>query len=153
VPPDETDGLVRRFYEQLWNRWDDGAVEGILAADFEFQGSLGTVTRGRDEWRGYRDGIRAAVPDFHNEIIELVVSGPRAAARLVYTGHHHGILLGHRGHGAPIRYEGAAFFHGDRGRLAAAWVLGDLDGLRRQLDRARLGWNDRPPPTGGVPGR
>jgi predicted ester cyclase len=136
MSPDETEALVRRFYEQLWNRWDDGAVDEVLAADFEFRGSLGTVTRGRDEWRGYRDDIRAAVPDFHNEIIELVASVGRAAARLVYTGHHHGVLLGHRGDGARIRYEGAAFFRSGSGQLTAAWVLGDVDALRRQLAAA-----------------
>jgi predicted ester cyclase len=133
VSPDETARLVRRFYEQLWNQWDDGAVDEVLAADFEFRGSLGDVTRGWDEWRGYRDKIRAAIPDFHNEIIELLASGGRAAARLVYTGHHHGVLLGHRGRGAPIRYEGAAFFTSGSGRLTSTWVLGDVDALRRQL--------------------
>ncbi len=124
---------MRRFYERLWNRWDDSAVDEVLAADFEFRGSLGDVTRGRDEWRGYRDGIRAAVPDFHNEIVELVVSDGRAAARLVFTGHHRGVLLGNRGRGERIRYEGAAFFRGGSGQLVSAWVLGDLDVLRRQL--------------------
>jgi predicted ester cyclase len=72
-------------------------------------------------------------PDFHNEIVELVSSQGRAAARLVYSGHHHGVLLGHRGHGAPIRYEGAAFFRCAAGQLAAAWVLGDIEALRQQL--------------------
>jgi predicted ester cyclase len=133
VSPGETERLVRQFYEQLWNQWDDGAVDEVLAADFEFRGSLGDVTRGRDQWRGYRDKIRAAIPDFHNEIVELVVSGGRGAARLVYSGHHHGVLLDHRGHGAWIQYEGAAFFRSGSGRLAAAWVLGDVDALRRQL--------------------
>jgi predicted ester cyclase len=133
VSAGETEALVRRFYEELWNRWDDGAVDEVLAADFEFRGSLGDVTTGRDGWRGYRDGLRAAVPDFHNEIVELVVSDGRAAARLAFTGHHRGVLLGHRGHGERIRYEGAAFFRSGSGQLVAAWVLGDLDALRRQL--------------------
>jgi hypothetical protein len=38
------------------------------------------------------------------------VAGPgRAAARLLYIGHDHGVLLGRADHGASIRYEGAAF--------------------------------------------
>jgi predicted ester cyclase len=128
------EGLVRRFHEELWNRWDDSVVDEVLSADFDFRGSLGDVTVGRDAWRGYRDKVRLAVPDFHNEIVELVSSGGRVAARLVCSGHHHGVLLGHQGHGAPIRYEGAAFFRCAAGHLAAAWVLGDLDALRRQLN-------------------
>ncbi|HEX6420461.1 MAG TPA: ester cyclase [Acidimicrobiales bacterium] len=125
--------LVRRFYDEAWNRWDDDAARQVLADGFRFRGSLGDETRGLDAWRGYRDRVRAAVPDFHNEIVDLVTSGGRAAARLRYTGHHHGVLLGHEGRGQPIAYAGAAFFTCADGRLTSAWVLGDLEALRRQV--------------------
>lgn len=128
-----TEALVRRFYDDLWNRWDDTAVEEVLAGDFTFRGSLGTQTRGRDGWRAYRDTIRRGSPDFHNEIIELVTDGQHAAARLSYTGHHAGPLAGLAATGRRFEYAGAAFFTAREGRLASAWVLGDLDGLRRQL--------------------
>ena len=73
--------LVVKFYDLLWNRWDDSAVETVLAEQFRFRGSQGQETVGRDGWRGYRDQIRAASPDFHNEIVELVVNAQRATAR------------------------------------------------------------------------
>ncbi len=125
--------LVRRFYEQAWNLWDDAVVDLILAPDFSFRGSLGDEVRGRDGWRAYRDKIRQEVPDFHNEIVELVTAPGRAAARLRYTGHHRGTLLGHEGRGQPIEYAGAAFFTCGDDMLRTAWVLGDLDTLRRQV--------------------
>jgi steroid delta-isomerase-like uncharacterized protein len=125
--------LVRRFYEDAWNRWDDSVVDDLLAEDFRFRGSLDQETLGRSQWRSYRDQIRQAVPDFHNEIVDLVTSPGRAAARLRFRGHHSGVLLGHQGQGGRIEYQGAAFFHCANGRLTAAWVLGDLDALRRQL--------------------
>ncbi|MGH3655915.1 MAG: ester cyclase [Micromonosporaceae bacterium] len=129
----EATTLVRRFYEQAWNLWDDAVVDDILSTDFSFRGSLGDEVRGRDGWRAYRDKIRHAVPDFHNEIVELVTSPGRAAARLRYTGQQTGVLLGHQGHGQRIEYAGAAFFTCDNGQLGTAWVLGDLDSLRRQV--------------------
>jgi predicted ester cyclase len=117
--------LVHRFYAH--------ALDEILAEDFSFRGSLGDEVRGRDGWRAYRDRVRAAVPDFHNEIVDLVVDGDRAAARLRYSGHHRGELLGVRGTGRRVEYAGAAFFTAGAGLLTGAWVLGDLDALRRQL--------------------
>jgi predicted ester cyclase len=129
------ENLVRAFYARMWNAWDDAAVDEILAEDFTFRGSLGVEVRGRDGWRGYRDRIRAGVPDFHNEIVDLVVDGDRAAARLEYSGHHRGVLLDVPGSGGPIRYAGAAFFRAEADRLVSAWVLGDLDTLRGQLDQ------------------
>lgn len=132
-PTEHVRELVRRFYADAWNRWDDSVVDGLLAPDFTFRGSLGATVRGRDGWRAYRDQVRAAVPDFHNEVVALVVESRTAAARLHYTGHHHGVLLGVRGSGGAINYPGAAFFTASGGLLTDAWVLGDLDTLRTQL--------------------
>lgn len=135
--------LVRRFYDDAWNRWDEAVVDELLAEDLIFRGSLGADVRGRDEWRRYRDTVRRAVPDLHNEVVELLTAPGRAAARLLYTGHHHGVLLGQQGYGAPIEYAGAAFFRCANGRLTSAWVLGDLEALRAQI---RTGPRASPPP-------
>jgi predicted ester cyclase len=125
--------LVTRFYDELWNRWDDDAVDEVLAEGFEFRGSLGQSVRGRDGWRGYRDLVRAGSADFHNEVVDLVASGDRAAVRLLYTGTHTGPLLGRETTGRVFSYAGAAFFTASGGVLASAWVLGDLASLTEQL--------------------
>jgi steroid delta-isomerase-like uncharacterized protein len=125
--------LVRRFYDDLWNRWDDDAVDQVLGEDFAFRGSLGTETNGRAEWREYRDAIREGSADFHNEVVTLVADGDRAAARLRYTGTHTGRLAGVPATGRRFSYAGAAFFSAHRDRLSTAWVLGDLVALREQL--------------------
>jgi steroid delta-isomerase-like uncharacterized protein len=127
------DDLIRRFYEELWNRWDDEAVDVLLREDFAFRGSLGTETTGRNEWRSYRDAVRSGSPDFHNEVVTLVAQGSHAAARLLYTGTHTGVLAGLSPTGRRFSYAGAAFFTADAGQLTSAWVLGDLNALRQQL--------------------
>jgi len=126
--------LVRSFYDDLWNRWDDPAVDAVLSPGFEFRGSLGTTSVGRDGWRRYRDTIRAGSSDFHNEVVALVREGGTAAARLLYSGTHTGPLLGLPATGRRFEYAGAAFFTVADGLLGSAWVLGDLEGLRRQLE-------------------
>ena len=125
--------LVHSFYDNLWNRWDDALVESLLSPGFEFRGSLGTSTVGRDGWRSYRDTVRAGSADFHNTVETLVVEGATAAARLRYTGTHTGPLAGCPATGRRFEYAGAAFFTVEDGLLASAWVLGDLASLRDQL--------------------
>jgi steroid delta-isomerase-like uncharacterized protein len=125
--------LVTRFYNRLWNEWDDAAVEATLASEITFRGSLGKTTVGRDGWRSYRDQIQRAAPDFHNELLDLIGTGDRAAARLRFTGTHRGTLLDIPATGRPFSYTGAAFFTVDDGRIADIWVIGDLDALRQQL--------------------
>jgi steroid delta-isomerase-like uncharacterized protein len=125
--------LVVRFYQTLWNKWDDSAVDDVLAPEVTFRGSLGERTVGRDAWRSYRDQIRRGAPDFHNEVLELIADDRRAAARLKYTGTHAGPLLGISATGRTFAYDGAAFFTTTGGLIADIWVIGDLDELRRQL--------------------
>lgn len=130
---DDVGGLVSRFYARLWNAWDDDAVDTTLAPAFAFRGSLGEETAGRDAWRGYRDRVRAAAPDFQVQVLEMVVAGDRAAVRLECTGHQRGTLVGIAPTGRPFRYPAAAFLRAGNGLLVRAWVLGDLDSLRAQL--------------------
>ncbi len=125
--------LVRSFYDDLWNRWDDAQVPAVLSPTFEFRGSLGTVSIGRDGWLDYRQVVRSGSADFHNQLVTLVCDGDRAAARLLYSGTHTGPLLDLPATGRRFEYAGAAFFTVADGLLASAWVLGDLEGLRRQL--------------------
>ena len=131
--------LVARFYHVLWNEWDDSAVDDTLASDATFRGSLGQRTVGRDGWRRYRNQIRCGAPDFHNEILELIVDDHRAAARLKYTGTHLGPLLDIPATGRAFTYTGAAFFTTSAGFITNIWVIGDLDGLRNQLHGNRAG--------------
>jgi hypothetical protein len=50
--------LVRAFYDELWNAWDDAPVPDTLHPELRFRGSLGQETHGLQEWRAYRDGVR-----------------------------------------------------------------------------------------------
>lgn len=90
-------------------------------------------TRGRREWRSYRDAVRAGSADFHNEILTLLVDGDQAAVRLRYTGTHTGPLAGLPPTGRRFSYAGAAFFTRNGPQVTSGWVLGDLSALRSQL--------------------
>lgn len=125
--------LVGRFYEVAWTCWDNSVVDELLCADVVFRGSLGDEVVGRDGWRAYRDKVRAAVPDFRNEDVDVVVSPGRAAVCLRCTGHHRGLSVGVAGSGGAICDAATAFFTVADGCVRTAWVLGDLDELRRQI--------------------
>ena len=107
--------LIERFYARAWNSWDDAAVTSLLDERFVFRGSLGDEVTGRNGFRGYRDKVRAAFPDFHNEILDLVVEGDRAAVRLRYTGHHRGGHPRIPGHRHPRDLSRGGVFHGPGG--------------------------------------
>src|SRR4029077_11246869 len=94
MSPQQNKLLIRRYYDELWNRWDFALVDALIAEDFVFRGSLGVSVRGREGFRDYMRTVRRAFPDFHNQIEEMIAEGDRVVARLTYTGTHQGELFG-----------------------------------------------------------
>lgn len=126
--------LIRRYYDELWNQWKLDLIDEILAEDITFRGSLGLSVKGRDGFRAYLGVVRAAFPDFHNTIEEIIAEGDRVVARLTYRGTHEGRLFGYEPTGRSVTYAGAAIFLVDGCWIADGWVLGDTLNLTRQIE-------------------
>ena len=127
--------LVSSFYEDVWNRGELSRVPALLREDFTFRGSLGRECKGQPAFAEYVKLVRAALGGYRCDILDLVVEGGRAFARMRFSGLHRGEFLGWAPSGQRIEWMGAALFTaGVDGRIADLWVLGDLQGLRAQLE-------------------
>jgi steroid delta-isomerase-like uncharacterized protein len=125
--------LVKRFYDEVWNRADESVAREILEADFRFRASLGPELRGPDGFIVYLRAVHAAVGNFTCTIEELIATDEAAAAKMLFHGVHRGKFFGVAATGRAVHWSGAAFFATRGGRIASLWVLGDIDGLKRQL--------------------
>jgi SnoaL-like polyketide cyclase len=84
--------VIRRFYEELWNEWQLDLIEELPSPTIGFRGSLGSTCNGRDEFTGYVETVRAAFPDWHNRIDEILAVDDRVVTRMTWTGTHRGRL-------------------------------------------------------------
>ena len=125
--------LVRRFYDEIWNRADLSVIPDLLATDVTFRGSLGPVLAGHTEFVDYVREVTAALHDYRCEIGTLVAEGDRVVARMTFSGVQRGRLLGVPATGRRVSWAGAAFFTFSGDLITDLWVLGDVDALRRQL--------------------
>jgi len=125
--------LVRRYYDDLWNRWDLALADEIVAEDISFRGSLGVTLRGREGFKRYVETVRSAFPDFENRIEELIAEGDQVVARLTYRGTHRGELFGSAPTGKRVEYIGVGIFRLREGQIVEAWILGDTLALMRQV--------------------
>jgi steroid delta-isomerase-like uncharacterized protein len=125
--------LVRRYYEEMWNRWDFALADELIGEDVTFRGSLGVSVKGREGFKEYMQTVRRAFPDFHNHVEEQIAEDDRVVARLTYTGTHHGEVFGISATGRRVAYAGVAIFRITEGCIVQGWVLGDVDGLLRQI--------------------
>src|SRR5262245_47049889 len=106
MPLEDHKLLVRRYYEEMWNRWDFALADELIAEQIAFRGSLGDSVRGREGFKEYVRAVRRAFPDFHNQIEELIAEGDRVVARLTYTGAHTDALFGIPPTGRRVSYAG-----------------------------------------------
>ncbi len=125
--------LIRRYYSELWNAWSPAALEELISPDIVFRGSIGATVTGIEQFKQYVNRIRAAFPDFHNHIEELIGEGEKVVARLTYTGSHQGELFGFPGTGKKINYQGIGIFKFRKGKIVSGFVLGDTESLKRQI--------------------
>ncbi len=70
--------LVRRFYDEVWNRADEAVGREILHQDFRFRASLGPERRGPDGFIDYMRSIHRALGGYTCTIEDLVATEDRA---------------------------------------------------------------------------
>jgi predicted ester cyclase len=111
-------------------------ADEIVARDVSFRGSLGASLAGIDGFKGYVEQVRAAFPDWHNQVDDLIAEGDRIVARITCSGTHEGELFGVAPTGRRVTYAGVGIFRLHDGRIEDAWVVGDTQELWRALGAA-----------------
>ncbi len=128
-------GIIRRYYNELWNEWKLTLASELIAPDVSFRGSLAVEAQGLEGFKGYMNMVRAAFPDFHNTIEELIAEKDKVVARLTYTGTHKGRLFSIAPTEKSVKYSGVAIFRIVNNKIANGWVLGDVPTLMKQLGK------------------
>jgi predicted ester cyclase len=123
----------------MWNKADKSRIPEIFHSGFSFRGSLGPVLIGHDQFAGYVDDVVRALPDFVCEILEMTEEGDRVVARMLFGGSHAGELLGYTPTGKRVSWHGSAHFKFRDGLVDDLWVLGDVHGLRQELEANKGG--------------
>ena len=80
------------------------------------------------------DQFRAAFPDWHQDIVELVADGPTVVARFRCTGTHRGPWQGLAPTGRTMRIDEVYFFRIEDDRITRVWGLEDTWTRYRQLN-------------------
>ena len=127
--------LVRRWFEEIWNRGNISAADELLAprAVLHEAGIGGEPSLDLEEFKAHWAAIRTAVPDIHFDMVFSFEAGEHVAARLVVTGTHSGPGLGLEPSGRSFRVTGMVIARVREGRMVEGWNNFDLLGLFEQV--------------------
>lgn len=123
--------IIRDFFDQVWNQGDEAAIDRFIAADAA--GNDPDFGIGREGFKRQWRNWRAAFPDLHFDVEELVAEGDVVVSRWTLTGTHTGEFLGIAPTGRAIRVGGMSLDHLQNGLLVSGFDGWDNLGLRQQL--------------------
>jgi steroid delta-isomerase-like uncharacterized protein len=126
------EAMVRRMFDEAWNRGNLNVVDELLAPDYECAGPHESF-RGA---KGMKDAItryRTAFPDCRMRIEEMFTAGDKVAVRYSYEGTHKGNFDGIAPTGRSVRGEGITLIHFRDGRATGEHNISDALGTFQQL--------------------
>ena len=134
---DANKDVVRRFYEELWNRGNLDAADQLVAEDYvRHDLRPGDAPAGPAGQKAVAEKFRAAFPDVRLELEALVAEGDLVAARWTIFGTHRGAWGDVAPTGRNVRFSGVNFFRIADNRIAEIWNIRDDLGLGEQVGAA-----------------
>jgi steroid delta-isomerase-like uncharacterized protein len=110
-------------------------ADELFAANYLNRSAPAGQTPGPDGVRQRAMSLRAAFPDLHNTIEDIIAEGDKVVVRFSARGTHLGTFLDVPATGKQVTWTGIDVFTASRGKLLEAWGNFDQLGLLRQLAR------------------
>lgn len=129
----ENKALYMRNEPKIWNEGDMAVADGYYAPDVIMHGAVPGYPPGIE---GVKQGImmlRAALPDLHMEMEDVLAEGDKVVCRYTLSGTHKGELFGIPASGKQVAVEGIGIVRFQDGKLVEFWGVSDMLGLMQQV--------------------
>lgn len=90
---EENKAVVRRYVEEVWNRHDLDAIDGLVSPGY-FNHAAGTAEYRRGGARSAVEWLLSVFPDHRFDVEDVAADGETVALRGTMTGTREGELLG-----------------------------------------------------------
>jgi predicted ester cyclase len=125
--------LIQRFAEEFVNRGDVSVAQELLSPDFVEHTAQPGVPPTRAGLIASIEALRAAFPDLHSTLAEIVADEEKIAYRGTLTGTHRGFLGPIPPTGRSMRIDEMHIMRVANGQLVEHWGVFDQLGLLQSL--------------------
>jgi steroid delta-isomerase-like uncharacterized protein len=131
---EENKALVRRWFDEVFNRQDLAVMDEIVAEDIVNHAGRDLVTMaGREGYRTLLRQLFIGFPDWHFEVEDVIAEGDRVVVRTTMRGTHQGVFRGVAATGRRVTWEHIHIFRVIDGKLAEHWACRNDIGILQQL--------------------
>lgn len=138
---EENKALIRRWFEEVWNKGRPEAIDEMFAEEAVAHGLAdagGAELRGPTGFKPFFERFRAAFPDISVVVEETIAEGDLVAARCTVRGKHQSDSLGFAATQQPVEFSGMALVRVSDGKIVEAWNNFDFMAMFQQLGALRL---------------
>jgi len=125
--------VLNRFVEEVINQGRLDACDEIVDENFIELDPLPGQQQGREGLKAVIAMMRAAFPDIHWVLDEVIAAGDKVVSRFTWTGTHRGTFLGIPPTGKSVRVKGVVIDRLRDGKMADSRILMDSLGMMQQL--------------------
>ena len=131
---DANKNVVRRLFEELWNKGNLPVADELFAQNYSHHdSSTPEFGRGPESEKKRATLYRTAFPALHLTIEDVIAEGETVMARWSCRGTHKGDLSGIAPTGKPFTISGISIARFASGKMVEGWVNWDGLGLMQQL--------------------
>jgi steroid delta-isomerase-like uncharacterized protein len=131
--------FIRRWFEEVWNKGREEAIDEMFAADGLAHGLEGEEPiRGVAAFKPFFHKFRAAFPEIKVTVEDVLTEGDRVAARCSVRGLHRGDALGFAATNQPVEFDGMTIARIRDGKIVEAWNNFDFMKMFQQLNALTL---------------
>ena len=132
---EENKQLMRRWFEEVWNKRRESAIDEMLHAHGKAHGlpDPDSSLEGPEGFKTVQRTFCGAFPDLHITVEDVIAEGDRVAVRWSATMTHLGDHFGFAATGKKARLDGAAFVVIKDGKIVEGWNQMDMTGMMQKL--------------------
>lgn len=125
--------VIEAFIEEVVNQGNLERANDLVREDFVELDPLPGQEQGREGLKAVIYHMRAAFPDLHWVVDEMVAEGDKVVTRFLWTGTHRDEFLGISATGKSVAVKGVVIDRLEEGQMADSRMLMDTMGLLLQL--------------------
>lgn len=133
---DEHKSLIRRWFNEVWNKGRADAIGEMLAEDGIVHGladPAGQPVSGIGDFKAFHSTFREAFPNIVVNVEDAIAEGDKVAARCSVQGRHAGDSLGLKASQAVVDFTGMVILRVKDGKIVEAWNNFDFMKMYRQM--------------------
>lgn len=129
---EENKAVIRRYFEAM-STGNLEALDAMVDGSHVDHSSAPGSTQGLEGVKQFLRMLRAAFPDAHWDVEDLIAERDRVAVRVTFRATHRGEFLGIPATGKQVTMPAIAIVRLINGRLVESWINRDRLGLIQQL--------------------